>query len=155
MLAKLGADEICVSAELTLAQIEHIQSPVPIETVVYGRLPLMTLRNCLIKSASGKCDCKDNLFFLKDRKNACFPVKSDRQSCTNTVYNSVPVYLGDRINELRHSGIGTYRFIFTTESPSDIADILRMYQNREKYPSAAFTRGHWYRGVEQRKNRKE
>lgn len=155
MLAKLGADEICVSAELTLAQIEHIQSPVPIETVVYGRLPLMTLRNCLIKSASGKCGCKDNLFFLKDRKNACFPVKSDRQSCTNTVYNSVPVYLGDRINELRHSGIGTYRFIFTTESPSDIADILRMYQNREKYPSAAFTRGHWYRGVEQRKNRKE
>ncbi len=150
MLARLGADEICVSAELTLAQIEHIQSPVPIETVVYGRLPLMTVRNCLRKSASGKCDCKDGFFFLKDRKNACFPVKSDKQSCTNTVYNSVPVYMGDRMNELKNSGIGTYRFIFTTESPSEIADMAKMYQNKEKYPSAAFTRGHWYRGVDRR-----
>lgn len=150
MLSKLGADEICVSAELTLAQLEQFESPVPLEAVVYGRLPLMTVRNCLRKSASGKCGCKDEFFFLKDRKNAVFPVRSDRQSCTNTVYNSVPVYMGDRINELKNSGISTYRFIFTTEAPCEIADILKMYQKREKYPSAAFTRGHWYRGVEHR-----
>lgn len=152
MLAKLGVNEICASPELTLSQIQHLESPLPLEVIVYGRLTLMTVRNCLRKSACGKCDCRDEFFFIRDRKNMLFPVMSDKTSCTNAIYNSVPVYMGDRMDEVSRCAAKHHRFIFTTETADEINGIVKMYEKREKYPNKAFTRGHWYRGVESRED---
>jgi len=144
-LLSLGAKEVCLSPELNLRQICALGSPLPKELIVYGRIPVMTLQNCVVKSAVGKCSCTDDVYWLKDRKNVLFPLFTDKNFCTNIIYNSTPVYMADRLSELP-GDISSMRFIFTVETPEEIREIYLKYKNKEKYDES-FTRGHYYRGV--------
>lgn len=146
VLKQLGAAGVCVSPELNLHQIRKVDSYLPKEYIVYGRIPLMTVQNCIVKSVNGKCACTGEMYYLKDRKAEEFPLFTNKGECTNTIYNSKPVYMADKLDEIPADGAFGYRFIFTTETDKQVKEIFDAYKNKRK-SAADFTRGHYYRGV--------
>lgn len=146
-LVRMGVQGCTLSPELTINQIKDISKSVPVEIVVYGRVSMMTVRNCLIRSSKGGCSCKkDEIYYLKDRKNICFPVIPDQGSCTNVIYNSAPVIMSDRMHELADVGAAMHRFDFTVETVQEMRNVMQLYQKALK-PDSFFTRGHYYKGV--------
>ena len=136
-------EAVLISNGITLKDFSSICTSAEKEAVVYGRLPLMTVQNCVVKSALDNCGCKDDYYLLKDRKGICFPVIANRGACTNTIYNSLPMYMADKLDGAKAD---VARFIFTIETAEEISAIYRMYKNKEK-PNFDFTRGHYFRGV--------
>lgn len=142
-------ETVTLSTELTLAEMKKITASFNTEAVVYGYIPLMKTKNCIIKTV-GKCagscaDCRKSIK-LRDRKNAVFTVKSDGEF--NTLYNSVPLFMADRINELKDAGFTGLRLCFTNESPREAVKIYKMYAGEAAIEKpSAYTRGHFYSGV--------
>ncbi len=146
-LMSMGADCICLSPELTISQLQDIGAHILTEILVYGRVSMMTVRNCLVRSSKNKCLCTDGeIYYLKDRKNISFPVVTDKGSCTNVIYNSAPIVMSDRMDEIKCIGGSFYRFDFTVETPDEMEEIIKMYETGKK-PDFFFTRGHYYNGV--------
>lgn len=120
-----GFSSIILSPETGTARALHIGAKIPRGTVVYGRLPLMTLEKCVIKEIAGikgsgfcsYCDTHD-FSYLKDRTDAVFPVCREREH-RNIVYNSVPVYMLDKASSALFS-----HFIFTDESEKSVDDVI-------------------------------
>ena len=141
-------EKCVVSAELNLKQIKNIADKMPCLAFAYGYLPLMKSRNCVIKTA-GKCDGKgcdncDKSIYLKDRKDVSFFVKSDGEF--NTIYNSVPLFMADRLSEIKNSKVSGIRIMFTKESPDECVEIYKMYAGKEKTETPKnYTRGYFYK----------
>ncbi|MBQ4527890.1 MAG: U32 family peptidase [Clostridia bacterium] len=146
-LLSMGVKSFTLSPELTLSQMKQIAKSLPAEVVIYGKISLMTVRNCVIKSSLGKCGCVDGeIYYLKDRKNICFPVIAQKDSCTNVIYNSAPIKMSDRMHEIESIGASMYRFDFTDETPDEMELVFKQYERRQK-ADGFFTRGHFYNGV--------
>lgn len=144
---EMGISSVCLSPEMTISQMGSLRNNVSEEILVYGKISLMTVKNCLVKSSLGKCGCKDGeIYYLKDRKNICFPVECIKGECINIIYNSAPIYMADRLNEIKRLSPNALRFDFTDETPQEICSILKQYEKGEKSPKF-FTRGHFYNGV--------
>ena len=60
MYKSCGVDSICMSPELNINQLGEIENVLPTEIVVYGRIKLMTVKNCFIKSSKLGCGCDEN-----------------------------------------------------------------------------------------------
>ena len=141
-------DKAVLSAELNLKQIKAIAEKNKALCFAYGYLPLMKSRNCIIKT-SGKCDGKDcrncsKSLLLKDRKGVSFFVKSDGEF--NTIYNSVPIFMADRMNEIVKSGADGIRLMFTKETPDECVKIYKMYKGEgEVRTPENYTRGYFYK----------
>ena len=41
------------------------------------------------------------------------------------ILNAVPTYMGDRTDDLRRYGVLWEHFLFTTESPAEVRDVVR------------------------------
>ena len=110
MLSEMGLKMFTVSPELNQKEIKSLRqsTDLPIEIIAYGRLQLMLMENCVIKSAY-RCACDKANFSLKDRKNVEFPVIS--QNCRNIILNSCPVYMADRIDDIKNLQIDSAFFM--------------------------------------------
>lgn len=129
-----------LSFELTLAQANAVNAA-DTGIVVYGKLPLMLTRNCPVKSAAGCTVCGKH-GVLKDRKGKSFPVVCSPYPCVE-ILNSVPVYLADKMNDIKTDFA---QFYFTDESREQVRSVISLYQSGRPAPFA-FTRGLYYRGV--------
>lgn len=109
--------------------------------IAYGRLPLMLTRNCPVKNSIGCEKCGKN-GVLTDRKGVRFPVVCSQYPCVE-ILNSVPLYMADRMHEIKTDFI---HFYFTDESAEDIQKIAALYEKRAK-ADFEYTRGLYYRGV--------
>lgn len=146
-LSSLGFKAVCLSPEMTIGQMQALGSAMKTEIVVYGKIALMTVKNCLVKSALDKCGCHDgSIYYLRDRKGICFPAECIKGECVNVIYNSAPIYMADRMKELSKINASYLRFDFTDESPAEIASVLKQYESGKK-SNGFFTRGHFYNGV--------
>jgi putative protease len=144
-LKRLGFVSATASFELKLAQIRDLSKVIPVEGVVYGRLPLMITENCIIKNRAGHCACEgENI--LTDRKGERFPVVK-APGCRNEILNSKKLFLADK-PEWKRAGLTYARLSFTTENPWECAQALERYQDKSMWSPADFTRGLYYRGVE-------
>lgn len=141
VLTALGADDIEVSPEMKLTQISRLNSAVPLGLAVYGRLPLMLVKNCPLKAKSG---CKSCRHILYDRKNKAMPVYCN-EGCAE-IYNADVLYMADKAMEYAFASFAV--LYFHEESPAEIADILTRYRSRDRYLPEEFTRGLYYRGIE-------
>ncbi len=140
-LAKEHPSSLCLSPELNIGQIRQLQCNIPCEAYLYGRLPLMRTKHCFIKSNRGSCkgEC-----MLTDRTGTHFPTR-----CVNgehILYNSTPLYMGDKLADLKHTCVSYGRMAFTVESPSECGIIAREIMEGLSY-NGDKTRGHYYRGV--------
>ncbi len=140
-LKKLGIYEAIVSNECTLEGFKAISSPIEKGLCVYGRQPLMLVRNCPVKNGKSCSDCKRQSV-ITDKMGIDFPVKCHMGF--SEILNSRPLYMGDRMKEIPDSDI--LFFNFTTESQQEVKSVLLSYRNQEK-PTGEFTRGLLYRGV--------
>lgn len=121
-----GADIVTVSPEATGRQTADIAAHVPASAIVYGRIPLMVTERCIIRAISGdKCICGGGPVTLTDRRGVRFPIYGD--GCRNIIYNSVPVYMGDREDILSGMKLSARHFIFTTESREEVDRIIECY----------------------------
>ena len=142
---RLGFASATLSFELKLAQIRDLSKAIPAEALVYGRLPLMIVENCIVKNRSGQCTCEgENI--LTDRKGERFPVVK-AAGCRNEILNSKKLFLADK-PEWKKAGLTYARLAFTTENPWECVQALERYQGGSEWAPGAFTRGLYYRGVE-------
>ncbi len=114
-----GLEDVIVSCELNLPQIRDLR--VKKAVVVYGRIPVMLLERSLGAKA------------LKDRKGARFPVYSEGKR--DVLYNSVVLYMGDKKKDLNACGARNQHFIFTQESPEQVREILKAYDEGKSAPA--------------------
>lgn len=140
-----GFSSLCVSPELKSGAIRAISGIMPLSVIVYGRLPLMHTRCCIVESINGGI-CKRNInsvchSVLSDRMGAGFPVIRE-YSHRSTVYNSVPTYLADKKDELLSLGISEQFLIFTDENESEIKSVIEKVFNGEA-PDFKMTRGYF------------
>ena len=141
----MGFASATASFELKLAQIRDLSKALPLEAVVYGRLPLMLMENCIIKNRTGQCTCEgENI--LTDRKGERFPVVK-APGCRNELLNSKKLFLADK-PDWKKVGLTYARLLFTTENPWECAQALERYRDKSQWSPAEFTRGLYYRGVE-------
>ncbi len=132
---------------------EYNQNIIPdIRMEIYGDIPVMTTAGC-IKKTTNKCDGKnDSEYRIKDRMNNYMQVMVNCRYCYNSIYNSVPLYLGDDLSALYNMKINHFSIRFTMENEIETKDILDRIENSLKGKAnntlkTDFTRGHFKRGV--------
>ncbi len=141
---ELGAQEILLSPELTLAQAARIGGKSEKGLIVYGKIPLMITRNCPVKNGTDCARCGGKCH-LTDRLGVEFPVVcGDGYS---QVLNSRPIYMADRLSETAFADF--YLLWFTDETADECASVLEKHMSGAPAPDVKdFTRGLYYRGVE-------
>jgi len=122
VLKGLGVKRATLHPELNLAQIRDIKKSIDTEVIIYGKLPLMKLGN---PQAVGS---------ITDRIGAVFHL------CDDLLYNSVPIFMADRLGEIEKSGVTHGRLIFTTENANQVTEVINAYKNHIKI-QIKFTRG--------------
>ncbi|MEE0954515.1 MAG: U32 family peptidase [Eubacterium sp.] len=150
MWAKLGFPMNTMSWELSFSEMKERENK-RTELIVYGRTPMMLSRQCL-KKTMDRCTGDGCRLILKDRKGAEFPVFCDCDSCTNTIYNSLPTSFLKEYAAIRHLSCPSVRIQFTDESPEMAAEIVRAFlkaaSGEEVRLPFASTGGHFRRPVE-------
>lgn len=129
-----------LSFELTLEQANKINAK-NTGIIAYGKVPLMLTRNCPVKNSIGCYECNKN-GRLTDRKGYEFEVLCSQYPCVEML-NSVPIYMLDRLNEIKTDFI---HFYFSTESVSQVEHIIKLYENKAK-ADFKYTRGLYQRGT--------
>lgn len=137
-------DVITLSVELSLGDIKKIvqKTDTQCEIVCYGYQTVMTSRACLIRGITGKCDCRRPIS-IRDKTGAQFTILGDSQSHLNTVLNSRPTFMADKMREVYKSGVNGIRLVFTTESGENVKKIIDMYKGKaEIVKPPLYTRGY-------------
>ena len=124
------------------------------EYLCYGKIPMMVTANCIRKT---KDACRNSgVSFedsITDRYQTNFNVQTNCNYCYNVIYNSVPHSLHqnlDQIVKLKGTGL---RLDFTTESESEMSQVLNAYAEYLKTGKAEFsfikeyTTGHYKKGA--------
>ncbi len=137
VLEKMGIGESLLSPELTLPQIRDIGGNTA--AVVYGRVPLMTLEKCVIRDMYGCDECHrhtgEDMLTLRDRRGYIFPVAREFKH-RNIIYNSVPICMSDREDDLTRANVKNRHFIFSVEKCSDVDAVIRSYMSHEQMSGA-------------------
>ncbi|KNF07494.1 protease [Gottschalkia purinilytica] len=168
LLYQNKVSSLTLSPELKLNQISKIckNNFMEYESIVYGYLPLMTMKYCpmsLIKKCKSSKDCsscnfKEN-YGLYDRKGMTFEFK--RKEETTTIYNSQSLMVIDYLDKIYSSNVNLGRLDFTLEK-DNINEIQSMYydfannkvdiKEVEKFVdyfklNKGITKGHYFRGI--------
>jgi len=171
MLDRLNISGATLSPELTLRQITEFNrsTPLSLEAVVYGRIPLMTSEYCPVGSLKGnagtveKCEgvCRGGTYRLKDRKGMEFPVLCDRVDCRSMILNSNVLFVPGIVDKLKEAGVDMIRLYVYDETPMEAREIIDMYKDLadngagsldryhgmvERIKAGGFTKGHYFRG---------
>ena len=118
----------------------HNGRPVPTGVLVYGHMPLMVTRACPLQNIHDCAHC-DKTGVLTDRKAKKFPVRCGLG--VRTIYNPVPIYMGDKPGALTVDYGVAY---FTLESREEAAQILDMIRAHAPF-EGDFTRGLYFKGT--------
>ncbi len=145
-IKRFGFCSATASFELKLAQLRDLSKCLPVEAIVYGRLPLMITEHCIVHNHSGQHTC-GSVNQLVDRKGERFPVVK-AWGCRNEILNSKKLFLADKWAEWQRVGLWAARLMFTTESPPECVRTLERYMGRGDFQPNAYTRGLYYRDVE-------
>lgn len=136
---RLGAQYLTCSVESTLADDAFMAQQSSV-LLAYGHMPLMLTRACPLQNVQTCAKCtKQGL--LTDRKNVQMPVRCAHG--VRTVYNPVPLYMGDRMQEIPAHNALLY---FTTETAQRAQAVLEMFIKKQPF-DGAFTRGLYYKGT--------
>ncbi len=141
VLCKIGLMGITVSAELNLKTAECMSFSAQKGVFAYGRLPLMTFKNCPLKNGR-TCEECDKKGFITDRMGEKFPINCKAGHCE--MLNSKPLYLADKLSNLQNFD---YLILsFTTEKAEESERIINAYKFGTK-EIKDFTRGLYFKEV--------
>lgn len=169
-LKGMGVTEATLSPELSATQIKKLakESPIPLTAIVHGRLELMVseycVTGCFLGSAgSPPCSqpCNKGRYYLKDRKEALFPLVMD-QYCHMHVLNSKVLSMLPHAMKFLPAGLATLRIEGKHMTAEKLKQITKAYKVAMNMPSELdesqqdwitkqegndITRGHYFRGV--------
>lgn len=134
-----------LSVELNLKNIKAMGNlKAELSVLGYGSIPLMITESCIKSNIRNGCN-KEPLT-ITDRKNEEFIIVCE--DCTkNTIYNSYPLIMSDKISDIQKAGIKNIRLDFVFENKAQTEEILMCFKNGIN-PLTKFTRGHFYRGAQ-------
>ena len=140
-----GLDSMLILPEVKDSDIStiaptHNGRPVPTGVLVYGHMPLMVTRACPLQNIHDCAHC-DKTGVLTDRKAKKFPVRCGLG--VRTIYNPVPIYMGDKPGALTVDYGVAY---FTLESREEAAKILEMIRTHAPF-EGDFTRGLYFKST--------
>ena len=140
-----GLDSMLILPEVKDSDIStiaptHNGRSVPTGVLVYGHMPLMITRACPLQNIHDCAHC-DKTGVLTDRKAKKFPVRCGLG--VRTIYNPVPIYMGDKPGALTVDYGVAY---FTLESREEAAKILEMIRTHAPF-EGDFTRGLYFKGT--------
>ena len=118
----------------------HAGKPVPTGVLVYGHMPLMVTRACPLQNIHDCAHC-DKTGVLTDRKAKKFPVRCGMG--VRTIYNPVPIYMGDKPGALTVDYGVAYFTLESREEAAAILDNIRVHAPFE----GDFTRGLYFTGT--------
>ncbi len=155
VLKELGVEGTTLPVELNERElcVRLTNSPLPSELIVYGYLPVMVSAQCVRRTVSG-CSERPGVLRLTDRRGRKFPARNCCRYCFNEIYNSVPLYLADCLDDEKAPRPDMVRISFTVEDEKTTRLIMDACLSdlrsgtQKSLPVAEYTRGHWRRGVE-------
>ncbi len=150
-LLSLGFADVTLAPELTIPRMRDISRALDdagfsgvTAGIVYGRLPLMLLEKCAIraiyadaKGADGAASvCRDvcgrDRAVLVDRLGKSFPVlredAPDGRGHRNSVYNSLPLCMSDRRDDLSRASLGQEHYLFVVETPAEVDRVIAVHR---------------------------
>ena len=133
-------DNPVLSFELTLEQANKINAE-NTGIIAYGKMPLMLTRNCPVKKSIGCYKCAKQ-GKLTDRKGYEFEIICSEYPCVEML-NTHPLYMLDRLREVKTDFI---HFYFSTETADEVSHIIDLYKKGAK-PDFKYTRGLYQRGT--------
>lgn len=159
MLRDLGADSIEISYEATYWQARDMVDACggDLSTLYYGFLTGMIMDHCpnsLVKNCQDPYHCAGcplgDVCFLEDEKGVKFPFR--RQGFITRIYNSLPLYLGDKKKNYERNNIGLrVEGQFPNEPLEPILESLfdrgKDCKNLLKDTYKGWTYGHYQRGI--------
>lgn len=141
LIAAEGFESATLSFEMTFPQVRALSSPLPLELIAYGRLPLMVTARRLGENGSSAHN-------LVDRTGARFPFL-DAEGGRSEIFNSQKLWLADKQDDCASLCVDTFRLMLTTENPREAENVLAAYRGEpDAQEPAQYTRGLYYRGVE-------
>ncbi|MBQ8568228.1 MAG: U32 family peptidase [Oscillospiraceae bacterium] len=141
-LKDMGLEDITASFEMKLHDISALADLTGIAVIVYGRLPLMLVRNCPVKQAAGCGKCTGK---ITDRTGRSFEVICDKGKREySEILNCDTLYMTDRISEIHGASIYDYFFY---DSSADALTEKTAELDKGTKPDKSVTRGLYYRGV--------
>ena len=143
--AEQGLSSLLILPEVKDSDIASIAparngKPVPTGVMIYGHMPLMLTRACPLQNIHDCAHC-DKTGVLTDRKAKKFPVRCGLG--VRTIYNPVPIYMGDKPGALAVDYGVAY---FTLESREEAAQILDSIRSHAPF-EGDFTRGLYFKGT--------
>ena len=143
--AEQGLSSLLILPEVKDSDIASIApnrngKPVPTGVMIYGHMPLMLTRACPLQNIHDCAHC-DKTGVLTDRKAKKFPVRCGLG--VRTIYNPVPIYMGDKPGALAVDYGVAY---FTLESHEEAAQVLDMIRSHAPF-EGEFTRGLYFKGT--------
>ncbi len=138
-LLELGTLDVTGSYELRLQQLAALGQILPCGAFIYGRLPMMLLRLCPIRSQDG---CRKQGCFLKDRTGQKFPLVCSGEY--TELCNAKLLWLADKQRLLHY--LDFWDFYFTQESPSQMRQVLRAYEHGSQEIPSDRTNGLYFKG---------
>lgn len=116
-----GATRVTTSAELAKEELQQLNGP--LETLIYGKLPVMTTEQCVLgnhKLCHKKCPTLD--YSLSDRKGAKWPIVTDCVACKMQILMHEPLLIEEKY--LEDVALMAYRILFTDEKEKQVKEIL-------------------------------
>ena len=142
-LADFGIYHYTVSLEQSLREAELVRKNIIVHSklslVVYGREELMVMTQCQWKN-KGACVKKltkeqkplPDILYIENKKNKSsgesgkFPVVKNCDSCTNYVYQDIPINLFNKMDEIKELSPDFLRFDFLLETESEIREVMKL-----------------------------
>ena len=142
-LSDFGIHHYTASLEQSIREAEEVRNnitlPSKLSFVVYGREELMVMTQCQWKN-KGACvkelkkgDKKlPDLLYIENKKSKSdgkrgkFPIVKDCESCTNYVYQDVPLNLFDKMDEIRELSPDFLRLDFSFETDSEVREVMKL-----------------------------
>lgn len=143
--AEQGLSSLLILPEVKDSDIASIAparngKPVPTGVMIYGHMPLMLTRACPLQNIHDCAHC-DKTGVLTDRKAKKFQVRCGLG--VRTIYNPVPIYMGDKPGALAVDYGVAY---FTLESREEAAQVLDSIRTHALF-EGDFTRGLYFKGT--------
>lgn len=134
-LKNRGIIETCITPELNDFDTKQLirTSSLPLELMVYGRIPFMTMNYCLL-GKTNKCykECSklchsDKKFYIKDRLGLDFRIVPDNISTITTIYNS-------KITSFDYAdfNVNSVRISILDEDENQIQEIINIVKSSKR-----------------------
>ena len=141
-LADFDIYHYTASLEQSIREAELVRNNIKVQSklslVVYGREELMVMTQCQWKN-KGFCvkELKKgqkplpDILYIENKKNKSdgvrgkFPVVKDCESCTNYIYQDVPLNLFDKMDEIKELAPDFLRLDFSFETETEVREVIK------------------------------